>query len=92
MMQRLTGKTATTHGLRASFRSWCEDVGVEHEVAEACLAPRQGRPDGAALQSRRDGRPAPRSDALWADHLDPKEPDANVVSIDSARGGRELRP
>jgi integrase len=42
MMQRATGKTATTHGLRASFRSWCEDVGVEHEVAEACLAHGKG--------------------------------------------------
>jgi integrase len=37
-MGRATGKTATTHGLRASFRSWCLDVGVDDAVAEACLA------------------------------------------------------
>ena len=28
----------TAHGLRASFKTWCADTGVDREVAEACLA------------------------------------------------------
>ena len=28
----------TPHGLRASFRTWCAETGVSHEVAEAALA------------------------------------------------------
>ena len=30
--------TGTLHGMRASFRSWCADTGVDREVAEAALA------------------------------------------------------
>ena len=41
-MRRVTDKTATTHGLRASFRSWAADKSIEHEVAEACLAHGKG--------------------------------------------------
>ena len=32
----------TVHGLRSSFRSWCQDSAVDREVAEACLAHRVG--------------------------------------------------
>ena len=36
---RLTSGAATTHGLRASFRTWCaERTGYAPEVAEAALA------------------------------------------------------
>ena len=32
------GIPGTVHGItRASFRSWCSDVGVERDVAETCL-------------------------------------------------------
>jgi integrase len=41
-MGGVTGKTATTHGLRATFRTWCGDVGIEREVSEACLAHSMG--------------------------------------------------
>jgi integrase len=33
---------ATTHGMRAAFRSWCADHGVEFELAEAALAHSSG--------------------------------------------------
>lgn len=33
----------TTHGYRASFRSWAASVGADHEVAELCLAHVQSR-------------------------------------------------
>jgi hypothetical protein len=52
-MGRATGKTATTHGLRASFKSWCEDVGVDHQVGECCLAHAKGDSAVAAYKRRR---------------------------------------
>jgi integrase len=72
-MQRATGKTATTHGLRASFRSWCEDVGIPFEVAEACLA--HGKGDQTAQAYNRGEMVERRREFMqrWADHLDPKE-------------------
>jgi integrase len=36
-LRRLTNE-ATTHGFRASFRTWCGDTGVDYELAERCLA------------------------------------------------------
>jgi integrase len=30
------------HGLRSSFRDWCAENGVDHLVAELCLAHRVG--------------------------------------------------
>jgi integrase len=38
MVQRATDGRATTHGFRASFRTWAGDNEVEREVAECCLA------------------------------------------------------
>ena len=40
----------TVHGLRASFRTWAADNGVQHEVAEACLAHAAGSKVVAAYQ------------------------------------------
>lgn len=38
-LTRDQGIPGTVHGIaRASFRSWCSDVGVAREVAEACLS------------------------------------------------------
>jgi hypothetical protein len=34
MMGQATGKTATTNCVPASFQSWGEDVGVDHQIAE----------------------------------------------------------
>jgi integrase len=38
MLLRRLKVDATTHGMRAAFRSWAADQGVAFEVAEACLA------------------------------------------------------
>ena len=32
------GVDSTVHGFRSSFRDWCAESGVSHEVAETCLA------------------------------------------------------
>jgi integrase len=85
MMQRVTEKTATTHGLRASFRTWCGDVGVEHEVSEACLAHGAG---DAVVQAYNRAEMVERRRAVmqrWADWLDPKKPDNKVAAIGSGR-------
>jgi integrase len=83
-MGRATGKTATTHGLRASFKSWGEDVGVDHQVAERCLAHAKG---DATVAAYNRGDMIERRRAVmqrWADFLDGKEC-AKVVAIGSRR-------
>jgi hypothetical protein len=87
MMGRATGKAATTHGLCASFKSWGEDVGTDHQVAECCLAHAKGDSTVAAynraemVQRRRVVMQA------WADYLDGKEAEASakVVPLKRAR-------
>jgi integrase len=37
VMDRI-GAGATTHGMRACFRSWCADHGIARDLAEQCLA------------------------------------------------------
>jgi integrase len=37
LMQRL-GHTATPDGMRSAFRDWAADTGVDHMLAEMCLA------------------------------------------------------
>lgn len=41
----------TPHGLRASFRTWCAETGVRHEVAEAALAHTAGAVERAYQRS-----------------------------------------
>ena len=41
----------TPHGLRASFRSWCAETGVAHEVAETALAHSAGAVEKAYQRS-----------------------------------------
>ena len=41
----------TPHGLRASFRTWCAETGVPHEVAEAALAHSAGAVERAYQRS-----------------------------------------
>jgi integrase len=83
-MQRVTGKTATTHGFRASFRSWMGDHGVPFEVAEACLAHAPGNSvvqayNRTTMLERR--RPVYQD---WGDFLDGKA-SAKVVAIGSGK-------
>jgi integrase len=38
VLGRIGGGGATTHGMRACFRSWCADHGIARDLAEQCLA------------------------------------------------------
>jgi integrase len=83
-MGRVTGKTATTHGLRASFRSWCSDVGVDDQLAEFCLA---HGPKGQVQAAYNRAQTVERRREVmtrWADFLDGKS-SAKVVAIGSAK-------
>ncbi len=42
LLGRMKVESATPHGFRTSFRTWCGDHGVDREVAELCLAHRIG--------------------------------------------------
>ena len=43
MIQRLFSNSGgTAHGLRSSFRTWCQDAGKSREIAELCLGHRIG--------------------------------------------------
>ena len=36
-LKRYTTRDITVHGLRSSFRTWCQESGVEEALAEMCL-------------------------------------------------------
>mgnify|MGYP001405407125 FL=1 len=36
-LKRHTSQDITVHGLRSSFRTWCQETGVEESLAEMCL-------------------------------------------------------
>lgn len=36
-LKRYTSRDITVHGLRSSFRTWCQESGVEETLAEMCL-------------------------------------------------------
>ena len=36
-LKRHTSQDVTVHGLRSSFRTWCQETGVEESLAEMCL-------------------------------------------------------
>jgi integrase len=59
----------TPHGFRATFRTWCEDHGVEESVAEHALA--HGLKDSVAKAYRRGTALELRRKVMqdWADHL-----------------------
>jgi integrase len=84
-MGRVTGKTATTHGLRASFRSWCSDVGIDDQLAEFCLA---HGPKGAVQAAYNRAETVERRREVmtrWADYLDGK---ASAKVVPYRRGRR----
>ena len=87
MLMRRLGVGVTTHGFRASFRSWCADTGVAFEVAEACLA---HAPGNAVVQAYQRSNMLERRRpvvAAWADFLEGKAGATKVVAI----GGRSRR-
>lgn len=45
------GSSATVHGFRTSFRSWCQESGVSREVAEPAVAHVVGGVEGAYTRS-----------------------------------------
>ena len=83
VVRRLTGRDGTVHGLRASFRSWCDDNGVAYHVAEKALAHA-----GSALDKayRRTDMLEPRRKVMaeWATFLDGGKDAANVVPLKRA--------
>jgi integrase len=84
VMDRI-GAGATTHGMRACFRSWCADSGIARELAEQCLAHATGNAVEAAynrtdLLERR--RPIM---AAWARFCASPDSGAVVVPIAAAR-------
>jgi integrase len=84
VVRRLAGRDATVHGVRASFRSWCDDHGVPHDVAEKALAHVGGVLDKAY---RRTDMLEPRRPVMeaWAAFLGNSEAADKVVARDSKR-------
>jgi integrase len=81
---RLTGRGATTHGLRSSFRDWCGDHGIERELAELALGHSFGSAvENAYARSSLIERRKPVMQA-WADHLDGQTETAKVVPLKRA--------
>jgi hypothetical protein len=74
---------ALVHGLRATFKPWCQDSGIDEEVAEGCLSHGPGDATKAAY-NRADMVDRRRVVMLaWADFLDGKHA-ANVVPLKRA--------
>jgi integrase len=85
VVRRLAGRDATVHGIRASFRSWCDENAVAYHVAEKALAHAGGPLDKAY---RRSDMLEPRRKVMdrWAAFLDAKaEPVGEVVALGSRR-------
>jgi integrase len=77
------GNIAVPHGFRSTFRDWCAETGVDHVLAELCLAHVVG---SAVERAYRRGDMVERRAALmreWSAFID-KEP-AGVVALDVAR-------
>jgi integrase len=78
---RLTGRAATTHGFRSSFRDWCGDHGIERELAELALGHSFGSAvETAYARSSLIERRRPVMQA-WADFLDGETKSAKVVPL-----------
>jgi integrase len=80
--KRVTGM-ASVHGMRATFRSWCADHGIDDGVAEGCLSHGPGDATRAAYNR---GEMVDRRRVVmqaWADFLDGKHA-ANVVQLKRA--------
>jgi integrase len=77
---------ATTHGFRASFKTFCSDHAIDREIAEACLAHQIGSAVEQAYNrtSILERRRVPMQ--MWADFLDGVSEETKVVPI--AQGKR----
>ena len=75
-----TGRIATAHGFRSSFRNWCADHGVSTELAERALAHTIGNKVQAAYE--RTDRLNARVQLMqaWADHVTGKA-DEKVIPL-----------
>jgi integrase len=82
MLIRRLKAQATTHGFRATFRTWCADHAVAFEVAEACLAHTSESVVAAYQRSSMLERRRPIMEA-WALHVG-GETSANVVPFRAA--------
>jgi integrase len=80
VVRSLTANTATTHGLRSSFRSWCSDVGIDDQLAEFCLAHDPKGPVQAAYNRAETIDRRREVMTRWATFLDGKT-SAKVVAI-----------
>ncbi|HEU0196687.1 MAG TPA: site-specific integrase [Nevskiaceae bacterium] len=76
----VTGRTATAHGFRSSFRNWAADHGYDEALAERALAHTIRNKVQAAYE--RTDRLAARVEMMqaWADHVMGGE-HANVVAL-----------
>lgn len=72
---RDAGIEGTPHGLRATLRTWCQDIGVNEEVGEAILAHKE--PDLTKAAYKRATYFEARTAVLqnWADFLETKRPE-----------------
>jgi integrase len=77
MLIRRLNAQATTHGFRATFRTWCADTGVAFEVAESALAHSSSSVIEAYQRSSMLERRRPVMEA-WALHVG-GETSVNVV-------------
>jgi integrase len=77
MCKRLAPK-ASPHGLRATFRSWCANKGIDDGLAEMCLS--HGPGDATKAAYNRDDVVERRRVVMsrWADFLDGKDSAAAV--------------
>jgi integrase len=71
---------ASVHGLRATFKSWCQDSGIDEEVAEGCLSHGPGDATKAAYNRGEMVERRRKVMQAWTDFLDGKDA-ANVVPL-----------
>ena len=64
-----TGRIATAHGFRSSFRNWCADHGVSAELAERALAHAISNKVQAAYERTDRLEARVRLMQAWADHV-----------------------
>jgi integrase len=77
--ERVTARSASPHGWRSTFRTWCGEHGVDREVAEAAIAHKVKGVEGRYQRGTMIGlrRPVMQD---WADFCDGKSAD-NVVAL-----------
>jgi integrase len=77
---KVLAPTASVHGLRATFRSWAADRGVDDALAEMCLSHGPGDATKAAYNRADMVERRRKVMQAWSDFLDGKQA-ANVVPL-----------